>query len=145
MLFLCVGSQIILSTILIIRNNNHIQEYKIYVENYFSLKEKTIGQISNNFTIVKSITIIIVYVSRLKKNLSYFSLLSHTLIIYFKGGNTLLSPPCLSSRRRQLFTLSSLAIFLKVAIPYSLFPPAFLPNENIFSLSWFHALFFLSS
>ena len=32
------------------------------------------------------------YVSWLKKNLSYFSLLSHTLIISLKGGNTLLFP-----------------------------------------------------
>ena len=35
-----VGSQIILSTILAIQNNNHIQKQKIYVENSFSLKRK---------------------------------------------------------------------------------------------------------
>ena len=35
-----VGSQIILSTILKIQNNNHIQKQKIYVENSFSLKRK---------------------------------------------------------------------------------------------------------
>ena len=90
-----VGSQIILSRILAIQNNNHTQEHKIYLENPFSLKGKTTGQILNNFTIVKSITIIIVYVSRLKKNLSYFSFHTHThthtLIISFKSGNTLLS------------------------------------------------------
>ena len=40
--------------------------------------KKTTVQIPNNFIIIKSITIILVYVSRLKKNLSYFSLLSHT-------------------------------------------------------------------
>ena len=86
-----VGSQIILSRILAIQNNNHTQEHKIYLENPFSLKGKTTGQILNNFTIVKSITIIIVYVSQLKKNLSYFSFHTHTLIISFKSGNTLLS------------------------------------------------------
>ena len=73
-----VGSQIILSTILAIQNNNHTQEHKIYVENPFSLKGKTTRQTPNNLTIIKSITIILVYVSRLKKNLSCFSLLSHT-------------------------------------------------------------------
>ena len=79
MLFLCVGSQIILLTILTIRNNNHTQEYKIYVENHFSLKGKTTGQTLNNFTIIKSITIIIVYVSRLNnKSLLFFFTLAHT-------------------------------------------------------------------
>ena len=99
-------------------------------------------QTSNNFTIIKSITIILVYVSRLKKNLSYFSLLSHThtLIISFKGSNTLLSPPRLSSRRRQPFALSSLAIFLKVAIPCILLPLAFLPRENLLVLRFIFSL-----
>ena len=116
--------------------------------------KKIMGQTPNNFTIIKSITIILVYISRLKKNLSCFSLLSlslphththtHTLIISFKGSNTLFSSPWLSFRRRQPYTLSSLAIFLKVAIPYSLLPLAFLPSENPFSLSQFHALFSLS-
>ena len=73
-----VGSQIILSIILVMQNNNHTQEHKIYVENPFSLKGNTTGQISNQFTIIKSITIIFVYISKLKKNLSYFFLLSHT-------------------------------------------------------------------
>ena len=73
-----VGSQIILSTILAIQINNHTQEHKIYVENPFSLKGKTMRQTPNNFIIIKSITITFIYVSRLKKNLSYFSLLSHT-------------------------------------------------------------------
>ena len=44
-----VGSQIILSTILAIKNNNHTQEYKICVENPFFLKGKTTGQTSNQF------------------------------------------------------------------------------------------------
>ena len=115
-----VGSQIILSQILAIQNNNHAQEHKIYVENPFSLKGKT----PNNFTIIKSITIILVYVSWLKKNLSYFSLLSHThtnylfqrqqhfalssLAIFSKAANPLLSPPWLSSWRRQYLALSFL-------------------------------------
>ena len=49
------------------------------------------GQAPNNFTIIKSITIIFVYVSQLKKNFLLFSLLSHTLINFFKDSNTLLS------------------------------------------------------
>ena len=64
------------------------------MENPFSLKGKTTGQTPNNITIIKSIGISLVYVSRLKKNLflSFFFLLSHILIISLKGGNTLLSP-----------------------------------------------------
>ena len=62
------------------------------MENFFFFKRKTTGQIPNNFTIIKSITIILVYVSWLKKKSLLFSLLSHTLIIFLKDGNTLLSP-----------------------------------------------------
>ena len=47
-----VGSQIILSTILAIQINNHTQEHKIYVENPFSLKGKTMRQTPNNFIII---------------------------------------------------------------------------------------------
>ena len=47
------------------------------MENPFSLKEKTTGQTLNNFTIIKSITIILVYFSRLQKKLLFF-LYSHT-------------------------------------------------------------------
>ena len=86
------------------------------MENPLVFKGKTIRQTQNNLTIIKSIIIILVYGSWLKKNLSCFSLLNthtHTLIISLKGGNTLLSPPWLSSWKRQPFTLSSLAIFLR--------------------------------
>ena len=115
------------------------------MENPFSLKRKAMEKTPNNFIIIKSIKIILVYVSRLKKNLFFFFFsLTHTLIISFKGGNTLLSPPWLSSRRRQPFALFPLAIFLKAAIPYTLLPLAFLLSENLFSLSWFHALFSLA-
>ena len=62
-----VGSEIIFSQILTIQNNNHTQEHKIYVENLFSLKGKTTRETPNNFTIIKSITIILVYASLLKK------------------------------------------------------------------------------
>ena len=72
-----VGSQIILSTILAIQNNNHTQEHKIYVENPLSLKGKTMGQTPNNFTMIKSIIIILVYVSQLKK-ISFIFLCFHT-------------------------------------------------------------------
>ena len=75
-----IGSQIILSIILAVQNNNHTQKHKYLHGKPFLLKgkKKTMGQTSNNFTIIKPITIIFVYVSRLKKNLSYFSLLTHT-------------------------------------------------------------------
>ena len=78
-----LGSQMILSTILAIQNNNHTQKKKkkktnIYVENPFSLKGKITGQTPNNFTIIKSITIILMYVSRLKKKNSFVFLYSHT-------------------------------------------------------------------
>ena len=86
-----VGSEIIFSQILTIQNNNHTQEHKIYVENLFSLKGKTTRETPNNFTIIKSITIILAYVSRLQKKYLLFSLFSHTLIIFIKSNNTLLS------------------------------------------------------
>ena len=58
------------------------------MENPFSLKGKITGQTLNNFTIIKSITIILVYALWLKKkNLFYFSLLPHTQIIFLKGDN----------------------------------------------------------
>ena len=114
------------------------------MENPFSLKGKTTGETPNNFTIIKSITIILVYVSRRKKNLLVFlcsqthslcvskaATLCFLLLDYFlEVGNTLLSPPLLSSRRWQYLTLSFLLRSSQAKIP--------------FFLSWFHALFFLS-
>ena len=47
------------------------------MENPFSLKGKIIGQALNNFTIIKSIKIILVYVSQLKK-ISFIFLGFHT-------------------------------------------------------------------
>ena len=62
------------------------------MENPLSLKGKTMGQTPNNFTIIKSITLILMYASRLKKkSLLFFFILTHK-IIFLKGGNTLLSP-----------------------------------------------------
>ena len=55
-------------------------------------REKSQDKLWINSLFIKSITIIFVYVSRLKKNLPCISLLSHTLIIFLKCGNTLLSP-----------------------------------------------------
>ena len=93
------------------------------MKNPFSWREKTTGQTSNNFTIIKSITIILVFVPRLKKNLFYFFTLSHThqlslsnaatlyslLFGYLlEGGNPLLSPPWLSFWRQQYLALSFL-------------------------------------
>ena len=118
------------------------------MENPFSLKGKTTGETPNNFTIIKSITIILVYVSRRKKNLLVF-LFSQTLSLcvlkaatlcsllldyFLEGGNTLLSPPLLSSRRWQCLTLSFLLRSSQAKIPFfsvlvsrSIFP---LPRED---------------
>ena len=49
----------------------------IYVKYPFSLKEKITGHTSNNFTIIKSIIIILMYASQLKKK-SLIFLYSHT-------------------------------------------------------------------
>ena len=87
-----VGSRIILPQILAIQNNNYTKEHKYLCGKLFLLEGKTTGQTPNNFTIIKSITIILVYVSWLNKNFSCFSLLSHTQIISLKSGNTLHSP-----------------------------------------------------
>ena len=116
------------------------------MENPFSLKEKIEGQTPNQFTIIKSITIILMYVSRLKKNLFFF--FSHTQIISLKGGNTLLSPfyfllhawlflGCLLSLSGSLLDALSILLcgFLFLC---------FLPSETPFFLSWFHPLYSLS-
>ena len=65
----------------------------IYVENPFSLKGKITRQTLNQFHYSQiNYNISCVYLMAKKKNLSYFSLLSHTLIIYLEGDNALLSP-----------------------------------------------------
>ena len=104
------------------------------MENSFSLKGKTTRQTPNNFIIIKSISIILMYVSQFflkkKKSLLFFFTFTHTHTNYL-------------FQRQQHFTLSSLAIFSKAATLYSLLPLAFLSSENLFSLSWFHAFFSL--
>ena len=91
------------------------------MENPFSLslKRKTTGQTPNNFTIIKSITIIFVYISQLKKKkyLSYFSLLSHMQIIFLHGDDpfffylfTTRHPP-LSFTVRHLLFLGCVLLF----------------------------------
>ena len=111
-------------TILAIQNNNYTQEHKIYVKNIFSLKGKTMGETHNQFTIIKSIIIILVYVSRLKKNLSYFFFaFTHTnylsqrrqhfaLFFLFSSPCTALSLSCLLSL--SSFLLAALSIHLCV-------------------------------
>ena len=75
-----VTSQIILPSILSIQNSNCTQKYKYLCRKSFLLEgKKTRENLQICFTIIKSITIFLVYVSWLKKNFSYFSLLSHTL------------------------------------------------------------------
>ena len=99
----------------------------------FSWREKTIGQIPNNFIIIKSITIILVYVSWLKKKISLIFLYSHTHKLSFSkaatlfslllgyllnDGNPLLSLPWLSSWKRQYLTLSFLLRSSQVKISF---------------------------
>ena len=78
-----VGSQIILSQILAIQNSNHTQEYK-YLRGKPFLFEGTTRQTPNNFIIIKSIAIILVYAPWLKKKkISLIFLCSHTHKLYF--------------------------------------------------------------
>ena len=124
-------------------------------------REKPQDKLWINSLFIKSITIILVYVSRLKKNLPCISLLSHTLIIFLKCGNTLLSPfyfllhallslDCLLFSKWLTLGCSffffffgcgflflctctySLCVLPKAAALYSLIPLAFFPNENHF-------------
>ena len=133
------------------------------MENLFSLKGKITGQTLNNFTIIKSITIIIMYVSRLKENFSCFSLLSYntnylfqrrqhfTLFFFFFSTYSFFLVVFFFSKRLPLgcslsFFLCgvlyfcsctySFCVFSKAAVPYSLLPLAFLPSQNPFFLSW---------
>ena len=119
-------------------------------KNFSLWREKSWDKLRINSLFIKSIIIILVYVSQLKKNISYFSLLSHTLIMSFKGDNTLLSPfyfllhaqlslGCLLFSK-GLTLCCSLSFFL-VRLPLSLLLHILLVP---FILSWFHALFFLS-
>ena len=132
--FIVVGSQIILSIILAIQNNNHTQEHKIYMKNPFFLKGKTTGQIPNNFTIIKSITIIFVYISWLKKKSLLLSLLWHTLNIFLKCDNTLLSHFYFSSpyTALSLGCLLSLSDFLLTALSIQLCVPLFSTTRMTF-------------
>ena len=140
-----VGSQIILSTILAIQNNNHKQEHKIYMENPFSLKGKTKRQTPNNFTIYQiNYNNSFVYLTAKEKSLFFFFFCSHThslcvskaATLYsvlfnnlIEGGNSLLSPLWLSHRRRQDFALSFLLhssqakiLFFSLLVSSCIFP-----------------------
>ena len=78
------------------------KDTNIYMENSFFLKEKIMGQTLNNFTIIKLITIIYVYVSWLKKKISLvFYTLTHTNYL---------------SQRQQHFALSSLYSSSRIAL-----------------------------
>ena len=91
----CVGSQIILSPILSIPKTNYTRILVFMWETLFPWREKPRGKLWINSLLssqLQLITIILVYVSQLKKNIFWFSLLSHTLINSIKGGNTLLFP-----------------------------------------------------
>ena len=136
------------------------------MENLFFFEGKITGQTLNQFIIIKLITTILMYVSRLKKkSFLFFFLFSHTQIISLKDDNTLHSPfsfllhtqlslswlSFFSFKRLplgcSLFSLSFDSLFSSICSNppccCSHFPLAFLPSENPFSLSWFHALFSL--
>ena len=99
------------------------------MENSFSLMGKTTRRTSNNFTIIKSITIIFMYVSRIKKNLSYFFFtLTHILIISFKGDNTLLFHFYFLFHA-QLSFLAALS-FLFCGNPCCCYPPSSVPPKR---------------
>ena len=99
------------------------------MENSFSLMGKTTRRTSNNFTIIKSITIIFMYVSRIKKILSFFFFtLTHTLIISFKGDNTLLFHFYFLFHA-QLSFLVALS-FLFCSNPCCCSPPSFVPPKR---------------
>ena len=75
-----IRSQIILSTILVIQNNNHTQEHKYLHGKLFFLKGKIMGQTPNNFIIIQINynNSYVCFMAKEKKKLSYFSLLLHT-------------------------------------------------------------------
>ena len=121
-----VGSQITLSQILAIQNNNHTQNTNIYVENPFSLKGKITRQTLNNFTIIKSITIVLVHVSRLKKKISHvFFALTHANYLSQRRQHFALSF-LFSSSRTALSWLSSLSLSGSLLAALSFFLCGFL-------------------
>jgi len=101
------------------------------VENPFSLKGKTMGQTPNNFNIIKSITIVLVYVSQLKKKIS---------IVFFAHTHT-----NYLSQRRQHFALSFLFSSSRTALSWlsSLSLSGSLLAALSFFLCGFLFLFFL--
>ena len=92
------------------------------MENPFSLslKRKTTGQTPNNFTIIKSITIIFVYISQLKKkNISLIFLCSHTCKLSLSKATILFSFIfSLRGTHLYLFTLRHL-LFLGCVLLFS--------------------------
>ena len=129
-----VWSQIILSLILSISNSNHTQKYKYLFEKSFSLKaKKQQKKLWINFIIIKSITTFFVYVSWLKKNLSFLAISSKAATLC----SLLVS--YISSKVTNLCF-----IFLRYILKGSnslLSPPWLLPTKNPFFLSWFHTIF----
>ena len=110
--------------------------------NYLSQKRNTFHSPFYFFLHTQlSLLAVFFFSKQLPLDCSLFFFLSCAVSSLFSFAHTLF----VSSQRRQYFALSSLAIFLNAVISYSLIPLAFLPSENPFSLSWFHALFSLSS
>lgn len=113
-----VGSRIILSLVLSIQITNTRKDTYIINPKTFLFEEKNYEKNFESISLLsKSITISLVYVSQLKKNVSYFSLFSHTLSLCFTNKQkSFFFFFCLTytnylSQRRQHLALSSLTFF----------------------------------
>ena len=113
------------------------------MENPFSLKGKTTGQTPNNITIIKSIGISLVYVSRLKKNLSLslslFFALTHTNYLSQRwqhfAFSSIFSSPRTSLSLGYLLSLSGCSPFSLVWLPLFLFSIQYVaPSQNLINL-----------
>ena len=89
------------------------------MENPFSLKGKTTGQTPNNFTIIKSITTILVYAPRLKKKFSPIFLCSHTHKVSFSKATilflfffTMRHPPFFFTVQYTSFPLFTISLYI---------------------------------
>ena len=126
-------------------NSNHTHKNKKFTRKIFSpWREKLRDKLRINFTIIKSITISLMYVSRLKRNLSYFFFFcSHIQSLYVSQLKKIYLFFLCShthskylSRRQQHFAVSFLAFFSSsFSCPHS--------SPWLFSRRWQH--FALSS
>ena len=119
------------------------------MENPLSLKGKITGQTPNNFTIIKSNTIIFVYISRLNKNLSHFSLFSHTLIISFSFFSHCAAPFLFLMQHTPLFFFFTISLYLwnthpKLyikALAIACHSPNYIRSRSFIHVDHFHLFF----